>query len=84
LVAELSKVIQVIGRPDQRKSIPGHAGEALERAGVNVKLIPKEVVGTLNDLDENQLSLLSRLGDSFTKAGLVLGEVPEGGRVWFF
>jgi hypothetical protein len=84
LVAELAKVIQVIGEPDQRKSLTADLAGTLEGAGVNLQIVPKEVVDTLAGLSDEELALLSRIGDSFVSSGLVLGETPYGGRVWFF
>jgi hypothetical protein len=84
LVAELAKVIQLIAEPGQRKSFTGDSGGPLKGAGVNLQIIPKEVVDTLADLSDEELALLSRVGDSFAKAGLVMGGRPEGRRVWFF
>jgi hypothetical protein len=84
LVAELAKVVQLIAEPDQRKSFTGDLAGTLDAAGVNLQIIPKEVVDTLAGLSDEELALLSRVGDSFASAGLVLGEIPSGGRVWFF
>jgi hypothetical protein len=84
LLAELAKVIQLIAAPDQRKSFTGDSRGTLEKAGVNLEVIPKEVVDTLAELSYDELALLSRIGESFARAGLVLEDLPDGGRVWFF
>jgi hypothetical protein len=84
LVAELAKVIQVIEAPDQRKSFTENPTRALERVGVNLQIIPSEVVDTLAGLSYEELGLLSRICDGFARAGLVMGEFPDGGRVCFF
>ena len=85
LVAELAKVAQLIAEPDQRKSFTGgDLPGTLDAAGVNLQIVPKEVVDTLAGLSDEELALLSRIGDSFARAGLVIGGPPEGRRVWFF
>jgi hypothetical protein len=84
LVAELAKVVQLIAEPDQRKSFTGDLAGTLDAAGVNLQIIPKEVVDTLAELSDEELALLSRVGERFASAGLVLGDVPYGGRLWFF
>ncbi len=84
VVAELAKVIQIIADPDQRRTFAGDASGTLEVAGVNLQALPKEVIDTLTGLSYEELGLLSRVCESFAGAGLVLGELPDGGRVCFF
>ena len=84
LLAEIAKVIRLIGAPDHRKSFTGDPRGTLEKAGVNLEVVPKEVVDTLSELTYEELALLSRIGESFTRAGLVMEEYPDGGPVWFF
>jgi hypothetical protein len=83
-VAELAKVVEIIGDPDQRKAFAGDTEGTLEIAGVNLEIIPREVVDTLAGLSYEELGLLSRIGESFAHAGLAMGEFPDGGRVCFF
>jgi hypothetical protein len=83
-VAELAKVVEIIGDADQRKALAGDTEGTLEIAGVNLEVIPREVVDTLAGLSYEELGLLSRIGESFADAGLTMGEFPDGGRVCFF
>jgi hypothetical protein len=84
LVAELAKVAEIIGDPDQRKALAGDTERTLETAGVNLSVIPGEVVDTLAGMSFEELGLLSRIGESLAGAGLAMGEFPKGMRVWFF
>jgi hypothetical protein len=84
LVAELAKVVEIIGNPEQRKACAGDTEGTLELAGVNLEVIPGEVVDTLAGLSYEELGLLSRICESFADAGLALGEFPKGMRVCFF
>ena len=83
-VAELAKIVDIIGDPDQRKTFAADTEGTLEIAGVNLEVIPGEVVDTLAGLSYEELGLLSRISESFAGAGLALGENPDGGRVSFF
>jgi hypothetical protein len=84
VVAELAKIVEIIGDPGQRKAFAADTEGTLETAGVNLEVIPKEVVDTLAGLSHQELGLLSRISESFADAGLAMGEVPDGGRVSFF
>jgi hypothetical protein len=84
LVSELAKVVEIIEDPEQRKAFAADTEGTLEIAGVNLEVIPGEVRDTLAGLSYEQLGLLSDIGKSFVGAGLVLGELPRGMRVWFF
>ena len=84
LVAELAKVVEIIGDPEQRKACAADTEGTLEIAGVNLDVIPGEVVDTLAGLSYEELGLLSRIGESFAGAGLAMGEFPKGMRVCFF
>jgi hypothetical protein len=83
-VAELAKIVDIIGDPDQRKAFAADTEGTLEIAGVNLEVIPREVVDTLAGLSYEEVGLLSRISESFAGAGLALGEHPDGGRVSFF
>ncbi len=84
VVTELAKVIQIIEDPDQRRTFLEDPNGTLEKQGVDVGIVPRQVVDTLGGLSFDELGLISRVSGDFASAGLALGEYERGGRVCFF
>jgi hypothetical protein len=84
--AELAKVAAVVADKAQHASLKEDPRGTLEKAGVNMNMVPESIVTALRDMTPDQLDALSRFNQALIDAGFVIGAPDDvgWGRVGFF
>jgi hypothetical protein len=85
--AELAKIAGVLADEAQRTSFTGDPRGTLEKAGVDLSIVPSTVVEVLSSMSPNELAAWSRLCEALVDAGFEVEppEMEQGwGRVCFF
>lgn len=86
-VAELGKIAGALGDEALRRSFKADPRGSLEKAGVDMSMVPSSIVDVLSGMSVDELAALMRFNDVLVRAGLVVeppGGYPDGGRVGFF
>jgi hypothetical protein len=81
-VEALARLTQVLDQADQRESFRDDPAGTLQRAGVDMDRLPRELIEFLSSLSVDELALLSRHSKVLVDHGFFV-DVPGVGRLCF-